>query len=169
MSLNSGHFGSSHHLDRVRFEVCFPTHPSLDDIWVMEVEKAEPNGCKPNGCKPMPMEVCGGYKTHQDDLPGSTTIEKELPVGGWWKSSMSSIYTGALLRQSNNRTYFCKCLSHINTAILKYIINNSSSFSLLYPYLYMRGQLVVTLWGYSNPVVKTCSPILDSGMFSYCF
>ena len=89
MSLNSGHFGSSHHLDRVRFEVCFPTHPSLDDIWVMEVEKAEPNGCKPNGCKPMPMEVCGGYKTHQDDLPGSTTIEKELPVGGWWKSSMS--------------------------------------------------------------------------------
>ena len=89
MSLNSGHFGSSHHLDRVRFEVCFPTHPSLDDIWVREVENAEPNGCKPNGCKPMPMEVCGGYKTHQDDLPGSTTIEKDLPVGGWWKSSMS--------------------------------------------------------------------------------
>ena len=47
------------------------------------MENAEPNGCKPNGCKPMSMEVCGGYKTHRDDLSGSTTIEKDcLWVGG---------------------------------------------------------------------------------------
>ena len=35
--------------------------------------------------------------------------------------------------------------------------------------LRFRGPLVVTIWEYNNSVVKTCSPILDSGIVNFCF
>ena len=69
----------------------------------------------------------------------------------------------------NNHAYFCKCLFYINFSILKYITNNSSSFSLFFLHVYMRRPLVVTLWEYNNPVVKTCSPVLESWILAIAF